>query len=502
VQKAAERGKPTADHTKFEALKGPFETGPDVTRACLTCHTEAAGQVMKTIHWSWVCPKAMKERIGKSVQVINNFCIALPSNEPRCTSCHVGYGWKDKDFDFKDETLVDCLICHDTTGSYRKLPAGAGHPAYVPTEFDHVLYPAVDLAEVARRVGPPSRQTCGACHFFGGGGDLVKHGDLDSALIQAAKELDVHMNAAGANFSCQACHTTKEHDIAGRCYTIPPELQDQPTYPGEPLVKLSCPACHGLEPHEFSKLNHHADRVVCQTCHIPAFARAKATNMDWDWSTAGRFDAQGRPYKEKDAGGNASYATQKGSLTWEKDVVPEYLWFNGRTSHVLLSQPLGEARPVEINSVQGAYGDGKIWPFKVHTGKQPYDVERGTFVVPKLFGPKGSGAYWSDYNWEASIRAGMDYVGEPYSGRFGFVETVMYWPISHMVAPKEAALSCESCHARTGGRLEKLAGFYMPGRDRSRALDAFGWLAVFGTLAGVFVHGGVRVVLRARRGVR
>ena len=35
----------TADHSKFDALKKDFKSGPEVTKACLTCHTEAAKQV-------------------------------------------------------------------------------------------------------------------------------------------------------------------------------------------------------------------------------------------------------------------------------------------------------------------------------------------------------------------------------------------------------------------------------------------------------------------------
>ena len=36
---------------------------------------------------------------------------------------------KDATFDFSDPGNVDCLVCHDTTGTYKKLPAAAGHPA-------------------------------------------------------------------------------------------------------------------------------------------------------------------------------------------------------------------------------------------------------------------------------------------------------------------------------------------------------------------------------------
>lgn len=57
----------TADHRKFKALQQEFATGPDVTRACLTCHTEAARQVHGDIHWKWRSP----DGIGKAVAVNN-----------------------------------------------------------------------------------------------------------------------------------------------------------------------------------------------------------------------------------------------------------------------------------------------------------------------------------------------------------------------------------------------------------------------------------------------
>ena len=46
-------------------------------------------------------------------------------------------------------------------------------------------------------MGKPGRENCGSCHFYGGGGDGVKHGDLDSSLKRPSRELDVHMDAEG-----------------------------------------------------------------------------------------------------------------------------------------------------------------------------------------------------------------------------------------------------------------------------------------------------------------
>ena len=47
------RKQPTADHRQFHILKREFKTGPEVTAACLSGHTEAAKQMMATTHWSW-----------------------------------------------------------------------------------------------------------------------------------------------------------------------------------------------------------------------------------------------------------------------------------------------------------------------------------------------------------------------------------------------------------------------------------------------------------------
>lgn len=224
----------TADHSTFEVLQQDFQSGPEVTAACLTCHTEASKQLMQTSHWTWICPRAEEELaekqgrvVGKGEHVINNFCIAVGSNEPRCTSCHAGYGWKDKEFDFNNEHLVDCLVCHDSTKTYKKFPTAAGHPVYEKDFPDGREWPKgsgkfwepVDLGEVARSVGQPSRHNCGQCHFFGGGGEGVKHGDMDVTLAMPSRSLDVHMHAEGVDFKCTACHTTDSHKISGRCFT-------------------------------------------------------------------------------------------------------------------------------------------------------------------------------------------------------------------------------------------------------------------------------------------
>ena len=70
--KEAYGGLSTADHGRFVELDKPFASGPEVTRACLKCHNLAAGQVHRSIHWTWECNKGAEKGLGKA-HVVNNF---------------------------------------------------------------------------------------------------------------------------------------------------------------------------------------------------------------------------------------------------------------------------------------------------------------------------------------------------------------------------------------------------------------------------------------------
>jgi octaheme c-type cytochrome (tetrathionate reductase family) len=492
----------TADHSKFDALKQEFKSGPEVTKACLSCHTEAGQQLQKTIHWRWICPADKEGKLGKAGMVVNNYCVSILSNEPRCTSCHVGYGWKDKTFDLTVQEKIDCLVCHEQTGTYEKFPTAAGNPVSEPTPFpmENKTYNPPEWNKVAQSVGRPTRKNCGTCHFFGGGGEGVKHGDLDSSMFKPNKALDVHMAIEGENFNCTRCHTTEKHSISGRCYKTPATDDKRTLLQSDVIKRITCVSCHSEKPHKPGvKANDHTDKVACQTCHIPEFARVNSTKMMWDWSKAGERNQEGKPIKKmKD--GRPVYDGMKGEFRWEKNVKPEYFWYNGIVRNVLLTDKIDPAQVTRLNYPVGNYNDpdSRIYPFKVHRGKQPYDRENKTMVVPKLFGPKGSGSYWSDYDWKTAITKGMEYAGLPFSGEFDFAPTEYVFQTTHMVAPKEKALSCTECHA-TGGRLAGLTGFYMPGRDGNRALTVIGWGAVMVALIAVLGHGAGRVVSRKRR---
>jgi octaheme c-type cytochrome (tetrathionate reductase family) len=475
---------PSVDHAKLPALQGPFASARDVTAACLSCHTERGKEVMASSHWNWARQEYVPGRgiltIGKK-NILNNFCIGVSSNLEGCDSCHAGYGMVDTSFDFGEPRNIDCLACHDNTNTYAKGRGGMPDAS-------------IDLRQVAQHVGRPQRSNCGTCHFFGGGGNNVKHGDLEQALFEPDRNLDVHMASDGANMQCVDCHMAENHHMLGKSYALSSMNRN----------RVTCEQCHTDRPHEDDILNEHTLKVSCQSCHISTYARANATKMVWDWSTAGRL-RNGEPYEEKDAQGNLTYASIKGTFTWQSNVTPEYVWFNGTASHYLLGDTADATKPIAINTLYGSYDDpdAKVTPVKVHRAIQPYDPANKMLIQPKLFAQvKGEGAFWKDFNWQRSAEEGMKSVGLPYSGTYAFAHTELTLPVNHMVAPKEQAVGCSQCHTRENSRLSALRDFYMPARDRNKTVDLFGRLALLGALGAVLVHGAARGITARRRGRR
>ncbi|WP_273440439.1 tetrathionate reductase family octaheme c-type cytochrome [Sedimenticola selenatireducens] len=497
----------TADHAEFKELQGPFGSGPEVTKACLGCHNEAGHQFMKGIHWTWEYQHPVTgQTLGKK-HLVNNFCTNARGNEGMCAQCHAGYGWKDDSFDFSDQGNIDCLVCHDATGSYYRTPNSQGNAAC------SVMFEGkqpIDWAKVAQSVALPDRSNCGTCHFYGGGGDGVKHGDMDSSLKHPDKALDVHMDAQGLNFSCTECHQGEGHQWSGSRYNMDAKDSEGTGKPGQRRQVATCESCHGDTPHPGNnlkavKLNGHTDRVACQTCHIPTFARGGvATKTDWDWRTAGKLkDGEGFKLKEYTQGNGehrATYKSIKGDFKYGENLKPSYAWFDGVMNYTTIDTKFDpQAGPVKINSFNGAYDDpaSRIWPFKQMHTTQPYDKGNNTLVYMHLLGDDPD-SFWGNYDFGRAIKVGMERNGKPYSGEHGFIDTVSYWPITHMVAPKEQALACAECHAKEG-RLSELNGFYMPGRDGFGWLDILGYMAVIGALLVALGHGMVRIVMCKKR---
>jgi len=325
---------------------------------------------------------------------------------------------------------MDCLICHDTTQKYAKAPPAAGMP-----------YPQIDLKEIAENVGKPSRKTCGDCHFRGGGGDAVKHGDMNAVLYYPSKNCDVHMG--GMDYQCQECHKTRNHKISGRSLSLPVAWASR-----------TCEDCHTANPHKYHTgkgheghnllnhhLNKHVEHIFCQTCHSPIYAKCTSTKTWWDWSKAG--DKKRKPKKDKR--GMPDYMWKKGEFKWKESSKPKYRWYNGQVKRYIMGDKLDPNEVVKLTEPVGTLWDSssRIYPFKVMQGKQMSDAKNNYLIVPHLYGP---GGYWKTLDWQKSFEDGMKSVGLDYSGEYEWVETIMYWGLAHETMPAKHALGCTQCH--------------------------------------------------------
>ena len=326
-------------------------------------------------------------------------------------------------------TRIDCLVCHDRTGTYKKTPTAAGMPD-----------PEVDLVKVAKSVGHTTRKTCGDCHFNGGGGEAVKHADLSRQLLKPERTCDVHMG--GYDFQCAECHRTRNHKIAGRATSVPVTEGS-----------LSCEDCHTGSPHYGDDLldhhlNKHSATIACTTCHAPVYAKCKPTKVFWDWSKAG--DKKRKPKKDKY--GMKDYHWKKGAFIWKESAKPVYTWYGGFMKRVLLGDKLDlDQDVINITEPVGSISDpnSKIAPFKLMTGVQAADAENKYLLVPHLFprNKEDKTAYWKHRDWQKAFTAGMKAAEMPYSGKYEWVTTRMYWGVEHEVMPADMALSCVQCHS-------------------------------------------------------
>ena len=259
---------------------------------------------MKTSHWLWLgeetrSPAGPTARIGKK-NLINNFCIATRGNERSCMKCHAGYGWLDDTFDFAKSENVDCLVCHERTGTYVKGPGG------IPTKGS-------DLVAAARSVAPRPREL----HHLPRlrrrrrGGEARRH-RLVARPPSGGR--DVHIGKHG--FLCVDCHAAPGHQIEGRAFSV--SVEDQRRRVHRLPRAAAAPG--------------RADRRAPRRGRLPDLPHPdlRAEDPDkanWDWSKAGDAKRAEDPHH---------YLKIKGEFAYEQDAVPEYRWFNLTVSRYLL----------------------------------------------------------------------------------------------------------------------------------------------------------------------
>jgi octaheme c-type cytochrome (tetrathionate reductase family) len=423
------------------------------TESCLMCHEKEGYEALTMGHFGWEGRVSnidgLEGQVHGKNDLINNFCIAVPTNEGRCTQCHAGLGYRDKNFNFEDPANVDCLVCHDQSGTYKKGMKTAGMPD-----------PSVDLNTVARSIaisGKPTRKNCISCHAKAGGGDNVKHGDLSTDMLATTREYDVHMGTNGANLVCVDCHAANHNPETGDVDHGNAGMSLHSVHEGE---MKQCTDCHGQRDAihagstvaaTFSNGNH--ARLACQVCHIPAIARAISTKTEWYWSDAGQ-DVD--PIPTDPESGRPTYDKKKGTFVWSYNVRPVLRYSNGTWKRKVINvSDKYDQVPIPLAEPQGDYSDpnAMIFPFKEMIGNQPVDPETRTVMVPHLFGTAGGpNPYWGKYDWGAALADGAAYTGQDYSGNYTFEDTTMLLSVNHEIAPKEQALGMGGLHG--GGCLD------------------------------------------------
>ena len=272
----------------------------------------------------------------------------------------------------------------------------------------------VDVLAAARAVGRPTNEMCQRCHLSTGGGPNAKHG-----VAPTSPEVDVHL---AKGLACVDCHHTKNHQTSGGA-----DIKAQE----RPEVAVTCAGCHEGAVHQGARaavLARHAERIACQTCHIPAIAR------DPKFPTVVRRDWMKPKLNEKTGLYGPSNDLASG-------VRPEYRWWNRK----MLSppEPLGDE------------GDpsAKITPWKRATYTVVADAQSGKPIMIK------AGVYAVKGDPLAAAKKGAEDTKAEFSGAVKGVEETMLFSLNHQVAPKSQALACDACHSTNGVMDFKALGY-------------------------------------------
>ncbi len=407
------------------------------TATCLACHMEEARQVFDSSHYQWLGETPYMtngpDLQGKLDLGVNSYCINITGNWNGCGACHVGLGLRPEPVESLGQLAnIDCLICHQEEYKRKKVDG-----LFVPDEANMTI----SMVRVAQTVHMPTRDTCLPCHAKGGGGDNFKRGDIAMAHGNTSdSNFDVHMATSGADLSCQECHITSKHRMAGRGSDLRPTDLD---------VAMNCYSCHdkngkGNGMHDSDTVNRHLARVSCQSCHIPTFAKNAADTVA-DEKTEIHRDWQ-KPH-----------LTASGAIhptpTMAGDQIPRYGWWNGTSSSYLLFDP-AVADPLTGNiptsRPEGTVdGEAKLYPFKYKTALQPMVLKSVAVPEDQLIALDTS-VYFSrggtDPDVSPSVRSGLANMGYQENSPYEWVVTDTMQLITHEVPSASQALRCNACH--------------------------------------------------------
>jgi hypothetical protein len=456
----AARMAPTEDDTQYLPIVRVMPVGDsshdtitsyDGPETCISCHQNEAEQMHASVHYQQSGPTPNVLNIpgnaGKSDGAFNTYCGTIETSRfATCAGCHVGYGQKPST-EMSREQLnnIDCLMCHQqnyarkAAGPYEDISAIGpdGQPRFIqaPIEDENGFHympdeskMSITILEAARTVHKTNRATCLRCHAYASGSNGGKRGDLSSVTINPPLSSDVHMSPAGEDFTCAECHDAGDHRVRGRGLDL---------RPNDVALRFTCAHCHGEQPHDdYSTRNSsskdlHAERVACQSCHIPTFAKDVSTEVERDWL---------EPFY--------STAACSGQGGWkpeeirQSNVVPTYRWFDGTSNVYKLGQvadlnPDGEYKLGAPNGSVSLTG-AKIYPMKEHRSISARHDASGQMIPHSTF------TYFISGDFDQAVREGMIQAG--LSGDYTIVPVHTYQTINHGVERDDNALKCGQCH--------------------------------------------------------
>jgi len=432
-------------------------TWADYPNACMNCHDGGqAGahydQVWNSTHYKWLgeAPDMVNQPEllqGKLTNAVNSYCINIEGDWPVCGSCHVGRGVKPDGGITDTKANIDCLMCHNQDYALNRvrLPDGSMGPAAGTDQ--------ATLDSYVQNIAPPTRKACLKCHAYAGGGDGVKRGDLSAALgDNTDPHFDVHMNVTGADLQCQDCHVFSDHKTIGKGSDL------RPTDDLLRGAELTCAnsTCHvGMDSGtghasagRRNEPDRHIDRVACQSCHIPEFAKWE-TEVHRDWRY--HHDATGNLVDASTCGvdGNPPCPGHP-DVHKSANLAPSLLFWNRTSDNYLLHDPAildtltnayPTSRPLGDVLASDPLAGGKLTPFKYKTADAPMVTADNVMIALDTFEfLKGSG------NVVTAIENGLVNMGYPANTDYSWIVSDTYQMINHGVNPASDVADCSYCH--------------------------------------------------------
>ncbi len=162
--------------------------------------------------------------------------------------------------------------------------------------------------------------------------------------------------------------------------------------------------CHASSPHSDKVLSLHAQgQVSCRVCHVRTFGKDGTTEMSRDWSVL--------HWNGVCCSGRGGFV---GEEVKERNVMPEYVWFDGKSRIVLIKRHF---------SAMALHKVGRIVPLSI----------MWMFMT-------------GDFDF--AVQEGMEEQGM--SGSYTIVDADTEMLITCGIEPKENAPSCADCHHFSG----------------------------------------------------